>query len=168
MNRGSPGGDDQAVKRFLLILTAVSLFCCAPVVVSSKFKGKAVTGLNLSALFKNPDGYTGQKVVLGGVIVNSTDADGETRIEVIEKPLDYYEKPEFDGTSRGRFIVVHKGYLERTVYSKGREITVAGEVAGKITHDDRTYLLINSRELHLFKPRRKFEIRLVPGEFRTR
>jgi outer membrane lipoprotein len=158
------------MKNLFLILAVVSMLFlsgCATGVVSKEFRDEASAGPPVSSLFKNPDRYTGQKVVLGGVIVNSTIAEGKTRIEVIEKPLDYYEKPEFDGLSKGRFIIVHKGYLKRTVYSKGREITVAGEVAGKITHNDKTYLLINSVELHLFKPRRQFEIRLVPGEFRT-
>jgi outer membrane lipoprotein len=124
-----------------------------------------VAGSDIDALFRNPDGYVGRNVILGGVIVSSAEANGETLIEIIEKPLDYYEKPEFDGTSRGRFVVVRKDALKRSEYSKGRDITVAGKVAGEIALNDRLYLLINDAELHLVKPRGKFKIRLVPGEF---
>lgn len=153
------------MKRLVLICIAGSLFCCAAGVVSSKFKENAVSESDIGSLFNDPDSYIGRNVVLGGVIVNSTDADGKTFIEVIEKPLDYYEKPEFEETSRGRFIVVHKGYLKKSLYAKGKEITVAGVVQGKITRNERIYLMVNSLEMHLFKPSRKFEIRLVPGEF---
>jgi outer membrane lipoprotein len=156
------------MKNVLLIIAMFSIFFlvgCGTGVVSREFREEASAGPPVSSIFKEPDAYAGQKIVLGGVIVNTTNENGETLIEVIEKPLDYYEKPEFDGTSRGRFIVVHKGYLKRNIYSKGREITVAGEVAGKIKRKGMLYLMINSKELHIFKPRRKFEIRLVPGEF---
>jgi outer membrane lipoprotein len=144
------------MKRFLLLLTIVSLFSCAHV-ISKELRDKAYGELPTSALFKDPDKFKGRIVILGGVIVSSTNAQEGTYIEVLQKPLDYSGRPEDTDASHGRFIIFSEGYLETAIYSQGREITVAGEVIGKELHPlgeiQYTYPLIKSKELHLFEHR---------------
>ncbi|MDI6890948.1 MAG: Slp family lipoprotein [Thermodesulfovibrionales bacterium] len=154
------------MKRFLLILTIISLFGCAHV-VSKEIRETVDKELTTPALFKDPDAYKGRVVILGGVIVSSTNTEEGTYIEVLQKPLDYRGRPEDTDISYGRFIIFFEGYLDTAVYSQGREMTVAGEVIGKkvcpLGEIQYPYLLIKSKELHLFKPRYGIPIRFGIG-----
>ncbi len=144
------------MKRFLfLTLVITSLFGCAHV-ISQELRGRVDRELTPMALFKDPDAYKGKTVMLGGVIVSSINTDEGTYIEVLQKPLDYRGRPEDADISHGRFIVFYEGYLDTAIYSRGREMTVAGEVIGKrlrpLGEIQYPYPLIKSRELHLFEP----------------
>lgn len=144
------------MKRFLLFFIIVSLLGCVHV-VSKELRNKAYGEPSASALFKDPDAFKGRTVILGGIIVSSTNTKEGTYIEVLQKPLDYRGRPEDTDASHGRFIIFSEGYLETAVYSQGREITVAGEVIGKelrpLGEIQYPYPLLKSKELHLFEPR---------------
>jgi len=144
------------MRQFLLLFIIVSFFGCAHV-ISKELRDRAYGEPPTSVLFKNPDEFKGRIVILGGVIVSSTNTNEGTYIEVLQKPLDYSGRPEDTDASFGRFIIFSDGYLETAVYSQGREITVAGEVMGKellpLGEIQYPYPLIKSKELHLFEPR---------------
>lgn len=144
------------MKQLLLLLVIISLLGCAHV-ISKELRDKAYGEPPPSALFKDPDEFKGRIVILGGVIVNSTNTEKGTNIEVLQKPLGYRGRPEDTDTSYGRFIIFSEGYLDTAVYSQGRELTVAGEVMGKkllpLGEIQYPYPLIKSTELHLFEPR---------------
>jgi outer membrane lipoprotein len=154
------------MKRFLLLLTILSLFGCAHV-ISKELRDKAYGEPPTSALFKDPDEFKGRIVILGGVIVSSTNTQEGAYIEVLQKPLDYRGRPEDTDVSYGRFIIFSEGYLETAVYSQGREITVAGEIMGKelrpLGEIQYPYPLIKSTELHLFEPRYDFPVHFGIG-----
>lgn len=143
------------MKKLLLMLAIVSLLGCAHV-ISKELREKVDKEITPMALFKEPDAYMGKTVSLGGVIVSSLNTDEGTYIEVLQKPLDYRGKPEDTDISHGRFIIFYEGYLDTAIYSRGREITVAGEVIGKrlrpLGEIQYQYPLIKSKELHLFEP----------------
>ncbi|NWF52646.1 MAG: Slp family lipoprotein [Nitrospirae bacterium] len=140
----------------LILLTIITLFGCAHI-VSDELRQKAYGEPPAYALFKDPDSYKGRIVILGGVIISSTNTKEGTYIEVLQKPLDYRGRPEDTDISFGRFIVLYEGYLDTAVYSQGREITVAGEVIGKtfrpLNEIQYPYLLIKSKEIHLLEAR---------------
>ncbi len=144
------------MKRFLLILIITSLFGCAHV-VSKELREKAYGEPPPSVLLKDPDSFKGRIVILGGVIISSSNTEGGTYIEVLQKPLDYQGRPEDTDVSSGRFIIFYEGYLDTAVYSQSREVTVAGEVMGKkvrpLGEIQYPYLLIKSKETYLFEPR---------------
>jgi outer membrane lipoprotein len=154
------------MKRFLLLLVTISLLGCAHV-VSKELRDKAYGEPPPSALFKDTDEFKGRIVILGGVIVSSTNTEEGTYIEVLQKPLDYRGRPEDTDTSYGRFIIVSEGYLDTAVYSRGREVTVAGEVIGKklrpLGEIQYPYPLIKSKELHLFEPRYNMPVQFGIG-----
>ncbi|MEW6117110.1 MAG: Slp family lipoprotein [Nitrospirota bacterium] len=145
------------MKRFLLLLIAVSLFGCAHV-VSQGMRDRA-REVPPQALFSNPDAYKGQTVILGGTIIGASNAKEGTYIEVIQKPLDSRGRPQDTDASFGRFLIFHEGYLDTTIYSRGRAVTVAGEIMGTRVRsiDDLpySYPLIRSRELHLAETGRR-------------
>jgi starvation-inducible outer membrane lipoprotein len=159
------------MERAATVLTSVFLVLvvgCAAGVVSGKFRKEAGGGVPVRDLFMEPDSFRDRAVILGGTVVNTTGAEGGSYIEVIERPLDYYERPDGSGVSRGRFIVFNKG---RAGYPRGSDITVAGHVAGSIVRDragaEIEFLLIRSREIHAFRPRGGFEFRFGLGTFHT-
>lgn len=143
------------MKRLFLILFALSLSGCAHV-ISQELRQKVDKELTPISLFKEPDVYKGRIVMLGGIIISSINTEEGTYIEVLQIPLDYRGRPEDRDLSHGRFIIFYEGYLDTAIYTRGREITVAGEVIGKrvrpLGEIQYSYPLIKATELHLFKP----------------
>ena len=82
--------------------------------------------------------------------------DEGTYIEVVQKELSGTGKPKFTDISDGRFLILYDGYLDTAIYSKGRLVTVAGEVMGSkvrpLGEINYSYLLLKNLELHLLQP----------------
>lgn len=158
------------MKRLSLLFAIMTFFGCAHV-VSQEIRERVDRTVNTGALFKEPETYKGRLVILGGAIVSSRNTDEGTYLEVIERPLDSLERPEATDMSYGRFIILYEGYLDSAVYSQGRDVTVAGEVMGKMVRSlgemNYPYLLIKSKELHLLEPRRGVPIWFEIGVFHT-
>ncbi|BCB95600.1 hypothetical protein JZK55_05220 [Dissulfurispira thermophila] len=155
---------------FVSLIFSIVLFGCAHV-VSKEIRDMAEKEIALSDIMKAPDTYKGKVIILGGVIVSSMNAKEGTYIEVIQKPLDYRGRPENTDVSYGRFIIIYEGYLDTAIYSQGREVTVAGEVMGKMERPlgqiKYQYLLIKSKELHLFEQHYGVPIKFGIGIWHT-
>ncbi len=154
----------QVFRVFLLLISIPLVYSCAHV-ISKDLRIIAQKDIPISDVMKNPDAYIGNIIIIGGVIASSINTAEGTYIEVVQKPLDYRGIPKYTDISYGRFIVLYEGYLDTAIYSAGREVTVAGEVMGKrirrLGEMQYPYLLLRSKELHLFKYRPlpiKFEI----------
>ncbi len=108
-------------------------------------------------IFRYPDRYINYTVILGGIIAGSFSTNEGTYLEVIQKPLDDYGRPQDTDFSLGRFLILHRDFIDPYIYSKGRMVTVAGEIAGimirLLGEMDYPYLHINSKELYLFVKR---------------
>jgi outer membrane lipoprotein len=144
------------MKRSIRLLIVISLVSGCAHVVSKDLRDAAEKAVPVIELFRNPVAYQGRIFILGGTIVNSSNSPEGTYIEVIEKPLDYRGRPEHTDISRGRFIVLYEGYLDPSIFSSGRAITVAGEVLGtkvrQLGQIEYPYLFMKSRGLYLLKP----------------
>jgi len=141
---------------FILIILLFSFGCAH--VISEEIRGRADSSISLSSVFKNPDAYRGSVVIVGGTIVNAVNKNEGTYLEVAEKPLNYRGVPKYSDSSYGRFIIVYPGFLDSALFSKGRHVTVAGEVIGtriqKLDEMDYSYLFLKSIEIHLAGPDR--------------
>ena len=84
----------------------------------------------------------GSRVRWGGTIVRTEIQASETWIELVGRELDSEGEPRETDSSSGRFLARIEGFLEPTIYAKGRQLTVVGQVAA--THvgeiDKTTYL----------------------------
>jgi len=82
-----------------------------------------------------------------------------TLIEILQKPADLQGRPKDVDESDGRFLALYDGYLNTAIYTRGREVAVAGEIKEKrvlpLEEIDYTYPLISIREIHLFKPKKE-------------
>jgi outer membrane lipoprotein len=138
------------IVSFLMLLTA-----CAPV-ISQTTMSTVDKSVSFTALQQNPDAFKGRVVLLGGQIIGTTVKANETWVEVLEKPLDYQQKPSYADQSSGRFLVRLQGFLDPAIYASGRMLTVAGQVEGKairpIKEVQYTYPVLYAQEHYLWKP----------------
>jgi outer membrane lipoprotein len=142
--------------RLLLILTAMGLIVsCAP--FSKEMLLRVDPALNFVDVQKNPDAYAGKTVLWGGVIIETSNKQQETVLKVLQTELDYQKRPTRLDRSLGRFLIRQPGFLDPAIYKEGREITVAGEVAGKevqpLGSSQYAYPVIAAKEIYLWERR---------------
>ncbi|MCW8855423.1 MAG: Slp family lipoprotein [Gammaproteobacteria bacterium] len=83
----------------------------------------------------NIEKHLSQKVRWGGNIVDIKNRKNESQLSIVAFPLSDNGKPILDKNSHGRFIAVSEKFLEPTVYTKDRQITVVGSVLGLETRN---------------------------------
>ena len=122
--------------------------------ISQTVRQQVDTTLSFAQLRANPEAYTGRMLILGGDILAVRNVEGGTLLEILQKPLDSYERPRLTDQTEGRFMVHCGQYLDPVIYKKGREITVAGRVLGvrkgTIGEVEYTYPLLSCVELYLW------------------
>lgn len=105
-------------------------------------------------LTQHVDQFQHEIVRWGGVIVDVENAEDRARLTVVHFPLTRYGKPITSENSDGRFVVLSERFLDPIIYSKGKLITVIGQVDGSETQkiDKRTLTLpvILLQENHLW------------------
>jgi outer membrane lipoprotein len=104
-----------------------------------------------------PDSYRGQSVVFGGEVLNAKRLKDGTRIEILQLPLDRSGRPANDRTqSQGRFIAMHREFLDPATLPPGTRLTVSGEVSGAMTlpldETEYTYPVIEARLIDVVPP----------------
>jgi len=120
------------------------------------------------------DNQRGKNVMWGGMIVNSTNMEKRTRLEVLAYPLDSDQRPQTDQQPYGRFLLFKEGYLETVDYAPGRRITVLGRLrgvqTGKLDETSYTYPVLDAENLYLWgkgdvksEPRVHFGIGVIFG-----
>ncbi|HWR90388.1 MAG TPA: Slp family lipoprotein [Dissulfurispiraceae bacterium] len=141
------------MKRFLIIVLLLSLLSGCAHVVSREMRDRSDQVTPLGEIFGDPARHEGRIVILGGIIMSAWNTDEGTYVEVLQKPLDYRGRPTQTDSTLGRFLVLHRSYLDTAIYVTGREVTAAGEVIGRrilpLGEIDYPYLLIEGREIHL-------------------
>ena len=95
-----------------------------------------------------------REVVWGGVIVETTNLEYSTLIEVLAYPLDGNDRPQPDEPTTGRFIAEHRGFLDPAVYSNGRLLSVTGKItrtaSARVGGSQQTYPVIDTSGIHLW------------------
>ena len=138
---------------FCLASLLVLLFSCAP--ISRQSLRDVDSTISFPALLKDPERYKGKLVLLGGQIMATTVEQGETWVEVLQHPLNWRQEPEDPDVSYGRFLIRFKDLRDPAVYTKGRMITVLGEVQGQrimpLQKIEYTYPVLDPRESYLWK-----------------
>ena len=106
----------------------------------------------------------GTEILWGGVILDSSNMEDKSQLEILAYPLDSSQKPDIEKNPQGRFLAIQQGYLETTDYAQGRLITLRGTLqeqrSGKIGESVYIYPVITIDQMHLWKRTR--------GDSRTR
>lgn len=146
----------------LTILSIVLLIVagCAHA-ISRENQESALRDLTPESILRDFETYKGRLVLMGGEVIKTRNLKGETLIEVLQKPLSRStDRPLENKDADGRFLVKYETFKDPYVFSQGREITIAGIVAGKdvskIDHREYTYVVLQNRETHLWTERKEY------------
>ncbi len=143
------------VQVFFIIGLMALLSACASV-ISPQGLREADPGVTFQVLLQDPDRQKGKVVLLGGEILTTTVKEGETWVEVLQKPLGSDQRPKDTDVSYGRFLIYFRDFRDPAIYAGERKITVLGQVQGKkvmsLKEMNYTYPVLIPREFHLWKP----------------
>lgn len=149
-------------KSIVIVLAiAFSLFLpgCAPVLDRALMK-EGARDIPLSLVRENPDAFKGRLFILGGIIVSTRLTEQGAVIEALAVPVDSYGYLNHGARYEGRFLALYPrpgGVIDPMIFSKGREITLAGVFAeirkGKIDEMDYAYPVFEVRQIHLWPER---------------
>ncbi|HEX9019782.1 MAG TPA: Slp family lipoprotein [Nitrospirota bacterium] len=118
------------MNRIALLLCSLLLCQGCTYAISPTLADKAERNVAFGSLLNDPDAFGGKLLILGGTIDQITNEKQGTLIEVVQKQLDYWGKPQRTQKAGGRFLAFYPGFLDPMVYAPGRDITVAGVVQG--------------------------------------
>ncbi|MBU0482160.1 MAG: Slp family lipoprotein [Proteobacteria bacterium] len=142
--------------------------CRSVAVVLMLLAGCAVTGpLDTSMVDSDVlpvqaiDGYQGLRgrtVQWGGLIVEITNGEKVTRIQVLSYPLGSDGNPDEYQSPTGRFMIEYPEFLEPLDYAPGRYLTAVGIIeslaAEKIGESRRKLPVLKSGQVHLWPKHR--------------
>lgn len=141
------------MKTIFLIFMAIIIAGCS--VFPKSITSDVNRSVTLEQVQANPAQYTGQKVLWGGIILNTENLEKYTQIEVLESELSFDERP-YNGTSRGRFLIQSPGYLDTNIFAKNKRVSVVGTVkgtqAGTIGKMEYLYPVIEPLDVRVFEP----------------
>ena len=102
------------------------------------------------------DASQGKTVLWGGVILGFSNLPETSQIEVLAYPLNSAERPKLDENPLGRFILLHEGFLEPTVYMQGKLLSASGTIGpgqkGRIGESEYVYPVLNAQQIELWAP----------------
>jgi outer membrane lipoprotein len=129
----------------------LSIIGCAGHQAEEGSSASAIPFLQLKAA---PDSYRGQSVVFGGEVLTARRLKDGTRIEILQLPLDRSEHLGTDRTqSQGRFIAMHREFLDPATLPPGTLVMVSGEITGSMTlpldETEYTYPVIDVRHIEV-------------------
>jgi outer membrane lipoprotein len=143
------------MRPIILIVLAAFLTACTQVIPQESLR-TADPNLTFQMLIKDPGQYQGRRILTGGQILGTTAREGETWVEVLQKPLDWEHKPKDTDESFGRFLIRFESFADPAIYTAGKKITVLGEVLGKkvqpLRDMDYAYPVLVPRDHYLWKP----------------
>ncbi len=142
------------ILRIIITLIMLLMFSVSCSGITRQMRNEAMPPVPFKTLVQNVDQYIGETVILGGYILEIENKPEETIIRVLQAPLSFEDAPQLRDKSEGRFVVIHKGFLDPEIYYKDRRITVAGTILGRQTEQIGSCpyecLKLESREIHIW------------------
>jgi outer membrane lipoprotein len=139
---------------FVLWFPYLGLTGCAPA-ISRQFREQVRAPVTFKKLLREPEVHKGQKVILGGYILETVNEPESSLLTILQAPLDHQNKPKSQDLSEGRFLVQTEKFLDPEIYNKNRKITVGGNVLeGRLQplgNRSYRYPVIGAEELHLWQ-----------------
>ncbi|MCF6158771.1 MAG: hypothetical protein E3K32_09405 [wastewater metagenome] len=140
----------------VLFITGIG---CAPV-ISKQTRQQVNPDLTFLEVLKDPERYKGQTIILSGIVLEAKNTDEGTVLEILQTQADYRGEPEDIDRSRGRFLARYDGYLDTSVYERGRGVTIAGTIEGTriqpLGEVEYIYPFIHVKEIYLWPARRMY------------
>jgi outer membrane lipoprotein len=138
---------NRIVGQWILIILLLGGAVACSSVVSPQIKQSA-NKVTFMEIKQNPSAYKGEIVIWGGTLLDTVRRGDTTAVVVLEVPLTMNDRPS-NQRSRGRFIAMTSEDLDRQFYSKGKQVTIAGEVIGSRGQAGRGLVpIISIKEIH--------------------
>lgn len=148
-------------KIFYPFFAAVILLSGCAHVVSPEIKEESDPELTFTELQLNPQAHRGKIIALGGVIVEATNKDEGTLLEIYQTRTDHRGIPIDLDVSKGRYLIFYRELLDPEIFRKGRKVTIAarveGERMGRVGEVDYMYPFLTALEIHLWEERPRYE-----------
>lgn len=139
-------------KQWLIVVAATGLASCAT--IPTPLQGQFAATLPRDAA---ASGSTHQAVRWGGEIIKVEPKADATCFEVLGRELDATARPMMRDPAAGRFIACRSGFYDPEVFTRGRDVTVVGQVTGtdrgKVGEFDYSYPHVAADTIYLW-PRR--------------
>ena len=140
----------------VLLLSLFSGAGCGAVLSDSVMRDSD-PDLKFREVKEHPERYRGRTVVFGGTIARVIHLEGQSVLEIVERPLGFRLEPQLTDETGGRFLVRTEKFLDDKIFQSGRKITVAGKVTEPETRSlgesQYTYPTLVLREHHLWDTR---------------
>lgn len=135
---------------------------CATSVIPESFESQVDKTVTFHQVVASPDSYRGTVILIGGEVLRAKALQGGTQLEVLQLPLDGDQEPVTDRMeSKGRFLALHKDFLDPATIAEGTRVTIVGEVTGsaveKMDEADYRFPLLDVRHLHRWDAKRAEE-----------
>lgn len=139
-------------KQWLIALAAAGLASCATVPTPLQGQFSNVTPRDAAS------GAAAQQTVRwGGEIIKVEPKSDTTCFEILERQLDSSARPIVRDPAGGRFIACRSGFYDPEVFTRGRAVTVVGQVTGtdrgKVGDFDYSYPHVTAQAIYLWPPR---------------
>jgi len=137
----------------MLIILLLFMASCAPV-ISTQVREQVRPDITFKEVLNDPEHYKGQMIILSGIVIKTENTKEGTLLQVLQRPASFRGKPKDVDETGGRFLALNSRYLDVNVFTKGRSVTIAGEVQGKrvlpLGEIEYTCPLIYVREIYLW------------------
>lgn len=147
------------MKNLILALSIALFFQSCSYAISPQYARQADKTVSFHEVRQDPGHYQGKLLIIGGTIDQVKSTDHGTLLEIVERSLDYWGRPERTKRTGGRFILLYPAQLNTLLYVPGREITAAATVEGTeaaaLVDQDLRLPLFLSKELKLWEDTRK-------------
>ncbi len=135
---------------------------CAPV-ISKQVREQVRPDITFGEVLGNPERYKGQMIIVSGIVIETENTKEGTLLKVLQRPAGFRGKPRNVDETGGRFLALDSRYLDATVFTQGRAVTIAGEIQGKrvlpLGEIEYIYPLISVKEMYLWPIEKSYPYR---------
>lgn len=114
-----------------IMITAILLFLSGCNVISQQPREQVKPETSFHDVLQDPERFKGQMIIVSGVIIETTNTKEGTLIKVLQRPAGFRGQPKDTDITEGRFLAQDERILDPAVYTKDREVTLAGEIQRK-------------------------------------
>jgi outer membrane lipoprotein len=95
-------------------------------------KDAPVGGISYSQASQSINSHKDAPVRWGGTVIDVENEQSYSLVQVMYYPLNYYGRPQLSEANEGRFAIKSPEFLDPAIYTKNKEITIAGTLKGEI------------------------------------
>ena len=142
-------------SKWIVYVLALCFFITGCASFQETGEGSAANAVSFLQVKAAPDSFKGQSVVFGGQVLSARRLKEGTRIEILQLPLDRSGYPGTDlMQSQGRFVALHKDFLDPATLPYGTRVTVTGDITGSVTlpldETEYTYPVVEAGHLQVW------------------